>query len=196
MRFVEAFVSGEKTGRTHPLTDLFFCAAEAAAAAAAAISARGGALNAVRSLGSSTSGLGDTLALAAAMQAASVHEEKDHYEVDDTNDEVKESISDIDAFERRLESGDARDMVMKAAPKEARRAPPGPRVSAAKPASAPRKAMKSGHEYIRSAKKAATRRDSGEDDAEDDGKADAAAQSRSDLDKFDQRFGGDDYDSS
>ena len=113
-----SFCLGGKN-RTDPLTDLFFCAAEAAAAAAAAISARGGALNAVRSLGSSTSGLGDTLALAAAMQAASVHEEKDHYEVDDTNDEVKESISDIDAFERRLESGDARDMVMKAAPSAA-----------------------------------------------------------------------------
>ena len=58
----------------------------AATAEPAAISARGGALNAVRSLGSSTSGLGDTLALVAAMQAASVHEDKDHYEVDDTND--------------------------------------------------------------------------------------------------------------
>lgn len=159
--------------------------------AVTAISARGGALNAVRSLGSAASGLGDTLV--AAMEAASAHEDKDHYEVDDKNDEVKQSISDIDAFERRLEGGDTREMIAPAAPPAARRAPPGAQVPTAKPAAAPGKAttMKSGQEYIRSAKKAAARKDDDEDNAVDD-----AAQSISDLDKFDKRFGGDDYDSS
>mmetsp|Transcript_42912 Transcript_42912/g.112768 ORF Transcript_42912/g.112768 Transcript_42912/m.112768 type:complete len:120 (-) Transcript_42912:254-613(-) len=118
------------------------------------------------------------------MERAAAHEEKDVYDLGDSDDEVSQSISEIDAFERRMENG-GKD----SAPANIAAKPPMPRVPPKPAAAMTAPKPKKGNDYIRSAKQAASAK--GGDD-EDDGVNDAA-QSASDIDKFDQRFGyGDD----